>query len=255
MSGEIIDDLVILGRSHPEPIKDGRHTVCVGGYSPTQGYIRLYPTQMGMKELTRWNIVSVEVVHDGDDHREESYKIEGSKEEWDDLDDKVEKVGRLEKSEQIKLTHDLAVDCPSKLSDNRISLGMVKPAVVHDIDIRTTDSGPIQMDLTGRKLMGKNDFDQKLYIDYECEDCGQKTSHEQHVIEWGVYEFWKKHDDPDGVIDALGLRNDDTVNYFFVGNLRHHPTAYILISVMRFKRSDVLSAGVRPDGQFGLKDF
>jgi len=210
---------------------------------------------MGMDELSRWNVVSVEVVNDGGDYRDESYKIAGSKAEWDNLNEKVEQVGRLNKEEQILLTHDLAGDCTKALNEDEVSLGMVRPGAVHDIHIQDTDASSIQIDLTGRKLMGKSDFEHKLYVDYECEDCEQKTTHSQHIIEWGVYQYWKKQDNPGGVIDALKLRDDDYENYFFVGNLRHHPTAYILISVMRFKHEDMLEAGIRPDSQQGLADF
>jgi len=256
MSTETIDDLIVLGRAHPEPISDNRrHTVCVGGYSPSEGFIRLYPTRMQMEELTRWNIVSVEVTESADDHRDESYKIAGSDEEWDRLFEKVEKVGELQKSEQIKLIDQLCGDCTAKLNEEHKSLGIVKPGQVNEVYIDEQEETPVQIDLIGRELLGKNDFSQKLYIEYECEDCGQKTPHNQHVIEWGVYEFWKKNDDPTGVIDALHMNDDDWSHYFFVGNLRHQPTAYIIISVIRFKQSDMIDAGVRPEQQKGLSDF
>ena len=32
-----IDDLIILGRSVPVEIRNGRRPICVGGYSPTFG--------------------------------------------------------------------------------------------------------------------------------------------------------------------------------------------------------------------------
>jgi hypothetical protein len=210
---------------------------------------------MGMDELARWNVVSVEVTDSDTDHRDESYKIAGSKTDWDHLFRKVEKVDELSKHEQIQLTDRLSGDCRVDLNENRISLGMVKPAQVNSIDLKPIEETPTQVDLSGRKLVGKNDFAQKLYINYECEGCKQKTPHNQHVIEWGVYEFWKKHEDPEGVIDALRLNDDSYSNYFFIGNLHHQPTAYIIISVLRFKESDMSKAGVRPQGQAGLSGF
>jgi hypothetical protein len=41
----IINDLIILGRACPEPLKDGRVTVCLAGWSEEYGFIRLYPTR------------------------------------------------------------------------------------------------------------------------------------------------------------------------------------------------------------------
>lgn len=77
--------MVILGRSAPERLRDGRETVCVVGYNSDLGLIRLYPTRWDCKQLKRWNIVGVPALKNPDDPREESYKIEGSKRDWDRL--------------------------------------------------------------------------------------------------------------------------------------------------------------------------
>ena len=51
-----IDDLIILGRSGPSYMSDGRHTVCVGGYSPSQeSFIRIYPTKISNDKMERKN--------------------------------------------------------------------------------------------------------------------------------------------------------------------------------------------------------
>lgn len=123
-SPQRIDDLVVLGRAAPEPIADGRHTVCLGGYSETVGYVRLYPTQKRMTQCRRWNVVSVPVEHAApDDPRDESYKIQGSKADWDQLHTKIKKVGRLSKPEQIQLVNRLANDCTGRLNKSHTSLG------------------------------------------------------------------------------------------------------------------------------------
>lgn len=250
-----IDDLIVLGRSHPEPIRDGRHTVCLGGYSPTHGYVRLYPTRMRMGELKRWNIVSVPVEWDAEDNRDESYKIAGSREDWDSLHEKIEKVGELNYGERYKLMQELATDCRERLNNNKQSLGLVTPKEIRDAYLDPTETETIQTDLTGNKLIGKNEFDHKLYVDYECVNCTQKTGHSQHVIEWGVYQYWKNYDDPEGVIDALHLKDDDYEKFFFLGNLRHQRTAYVIISITRFKKDKLLRHGVKPEGQSGIGDW
>jgi hypothetical protein len=200
-------------------------------------------------------VVSVEVTKSDTDHRDESYKIAGSREEWDKLFKKVNKVDELSKPDRIRLVEKLSGDCTSVLNENHVSLGMVKPDEVHSINVKDIGETPTQIDLSGRKLRGKNDFDQKLYVEYECKGCKQKTPHSQHVIEWGVYEYWKKNEDPTGVVEALRLNDDSYSNYFFVGNLHHQPTAYIIISVLRFKEADMANAGVRPQDQSGLDEF
>ena len=55
-----IDDLIILGRSVPTEMRNGRRTICVGGYSPTYGFIRLYPTFYDF-DISRWSIIEVKV--------------------------------------------------------------------------------------------------------------------------------------------------------------------------------------------------
>ena len=261
-NSKVIDDLIVLGRAAPEQMQDGRETVCVGGYSPSEGYVRLYPTKPWMDELSRWNVVSVPVKRDeSHDTRDESYKIAGSNQEWDSLHEKVDQVGRLDKSEQIELTHELAGDCRERLNENHISLGIVEPepsfnAYLKDLD--NEDDDTVQKTLQGglkASVKEKNDYEKKLYLKYRCDDCDQKTPHDQSTIEWGVYRYWDKNDDFEGVIDALRLNNDSWKHYFFIGTLNHHRTAYVVISVLRFKRSDMRSNGIRVGDQSGLGQF
>ena len=73
----IIDDLIILGRACPEPLKNGRVTVCLGGWSDKFGFVRLYPTRSDIR-WKRWDIVRVDVERNPSDTRVESWKIAGS---------------------------------------------------------------------------------------------------------------------------------------------------------------------------------
>lgn len=257
MSEEIdkVRDLIILGRTAPEPIRDGRHTVCLGGYSESHGYIRLYPTQRWMENCERWNIVSVPVEEPMHDTRDESYKIRGSKKDWGNLHKKIKYVDTLPKTKQIQLVDELAGDCTIRLNENRVSLGMVEPGEIIDVYIEENEDTTIQMDLGMNERKGKKDYPQKLYIKYRCQNCSAKTYHDQHTIEWGVYRYWDKHDDVEGVIDALGFNDANMNHYFFVGNLNHEREAYIIISILRFSDEDMIDAGVTPQGQGTLSHW
>lgn len=213
-----IDDLIVLGRAGPEPIKDGRHTVCLGGYSQTEGYIRLYPTQRWMRQLKRWNMISVPV--ESGDYRNESYKIAGSKNDWGNLGGKVEEKGRLNKRERIQLIDDLSSACPNKLNDNHQSLGIVNPENIKDVYLKENPDPTHQIDLYGNSRKSKNDYPYKLYIDYVCEECEATNGHSQHCIEWGIYRYWDKNENPEGVIDALRIVDKDWKSYLFIGNLK-----------------------------------
>lgn len=236
--GEIIDDLIVLGRAGPELISDGRHTICLGGWSPTRGFIRIYPTHM-YSEAQRWNVIQLPV-ENRDDYRNESWKIEGSKDEWDNLHEKINRTDQLTRDEQIKLIENLPKTCPSKLNKQEESLGIVKPNEITDAYLeKVNDREEIQQDLQGHDLKSKNSYKHKLYIRYTCSGCDAKQGyHEQHVMEWGIYKWWDKNpDQAEQIIDNLRLFDDEWNKHFFVGNLKNHPTSYVIISVIRFKKS------------------
>lgn len=242
-STDTIDDLIVLGRAGPELIADGRHTVCLGGWSDTKGFVRLYPTHL-YSSAKRWNVIKVPVEQDDShDWRDESWKIVGSKEEWDTLYEKVEEVGRLERHEAIDLIKDIPKTCPMQLNEDEKSMGIVEPEEIHDAYLEPVkDPEPIQADLSGNELRSKKSYPHKLYIEYTCKDCAAKGRHRQHCIEWGIYRFWDTVPDapPDQVIDNLHLLDDDWKKFFFVGNQHHHPTSFIVISVIRWKRNQML---------------
>lgn len=237
-----IDDLVVLGRAAPELIGDGRHTVCLGGWSESKGFVRLYPTHL-YSDANRWNVIKVPVEQDpSHDWRDESWKIVGSKGEWDTLYQKVEEIDQLERHEQIDLIQDLPKTCPITLNEEEKSMGLVDPLEIHDAFLEpVADPAPIQSDLTGTELKSKNSYPHKLYIKYTCKDCAAKGRHRQHCIEWGIYRFWDTNPDapPEQVIDNLRLLDDDWKNFLFVGNQHNHPTSFIVISVIRWKKDDM----------------
>lgn len=240
---EIIDDLVVLGRAGPELIEDeGRHTVCLGGWSESKGYVRLYPTHK-YSNANRWNIIKVPALQDkAHDYRDESWKIEGSKADWDQLYEKIEKVDELSRGEAIELAQRLPKTCRNKLNEKKQSLGLVEPEEIHDVYLEPVDNpDPVATDLQGNQLKSKSNYPHKLYIEYTCSNCEAKDGHRQHCIEWGIFRFWDNHKDrdPEEVIDALHLFDDDYKKYFFIGNMHNHPTSYIIISVLRWKKEDV----------------
>jgi len=121
-----IDDLIILGQSSPDTMKDGRLSVCTAGYSPTHGFIRLYPTRMD-SSFRMWDIVSVPVERNPQDARAESWKIQGSKAEWDSLGDIITVTGSLHQKRKLSLIDSLLSGCVFDIRDQGRSLGIVKP--------------------------------------------------------------------------------------------------------------------------------
>ncbi|WP_436929204.1 hypothetical protein [Halosimplex halobium] len=234
-----------MGRAGPELISDGRHTVCLGGWSDSKGFVRIYPTHLYTNQAKRWNVIKVPAEQDkSHDWRDESWKIQGSKEDWDDLYEKVEEVDRLSREDQIQLTKDMPKTCPNKLNDEKKSMGLVEPEEIHNVSLKPVeDPDPIQTDMQGHELKSKGSYPQKLYIEYTCSDCHAKGNHNQHCIEWGIFRYWDKNpDNPEGVIDALRLRDDDYKKFFFVGNQKNNPTGFIIISILRWKKDEMLQS-------------
>jgi len=247
LTKQIIEDLVILGRACPEPLKDGRVTVCLAGHSNTLGFVRLYPTRPDL-DAHRWDIIKVEVERTERDTRKESWKIAGSNAEWDVLSERVEVVGKLKNVQQRKtLVASLTDDCINFLNDDKRSLGIIKPKVIHNTYLKDNPSydTPFQM---GFKFFTefddwkvKRDFEVEPHVVYTCPNCqtvGQK--HDQQILEWGIYAwFLKEPDIKEQVWDNLGITDPSREIYFLVGNQFKYRNSFMVISVLRFPKGDV----------------
>lgn len=233
---KLLDDLIVLGRACPEPLKDGRITVCLGGYSPTLGFVRLYPTRTDT-HWRRWDIVRVIVEKDDRDTRKESWKIAGSRTQWNDLSSKIEVIDHFPQGKWRDFVGNLVDGCVQDINTACRSLGIVKP----DIMKRYFGNNPLYGQMFQSTLPGlgestkvKRDFPVEPRVEYRCSGCRIKGSHNQKVLEWGFYEWIRKN--PDNVDQVWENAQFDSSNYdiyFFVGNQFKHRTSFIIISVLR----------------------
>lgn len=235
----IIDDLIVLGRACPEPIKDGRITVCLGGYSPTKGFIRLYPTRANM-DINRWAIIRVEVEKDSRDTRKESWKIAGSQTDWDNLHTRVERTGELPRKERLPLVHSLVIGCVKEINDAHNSLGIVKPTIERTYFRTNAKFGQLFQDAFPgfrEDVKIKRDFPYEPRVQYRCSQCQTKRLHDQQILEWGFFRWFEKHpDEYEQVWENARFGFPDYDMYFFVGNQAQHRTSFLVISVLRFKK-------------------
>lgn len=177
----LIDDLIVLGRAVPEPLRDGRVTVCLAGWSEKLGFVRLYPTRHDM-QFRRWDIIKVPVEKNNRDTREESWKIAGSRDEWDTLTAKVEKVGRLDSNEgQRNLIGNLCDPSVTYINDQRRSLGIIHPYVIQTYFRDNPKYGQLyQQGLPGFTQLGsvqvKRDFPDEPRVKYTCPDVMNQTN-------------------------------------------------------------------------------
>ena len=73
------DNIIVIGTAEPDELSDGRKTVCTVGYHPDHGLMRIYPVPPDTP-MKRWNVVKIPLEKNTSDSREESWKMQGSKE-------------------------------------------------------------------------------------------------------------------------------------------------------------------------------
>jgi hypothetical protein len=230
-----IDDLVVLGRSSPDTMKDNRVSVCVAGYSPSCGFIRLYPTRLD-SPLKAWNIVSVPVERNDQDARAESWKIQGSKSDWSLLSDKIQVVGQVDKKDRLPLVAPLVSGCVLNLNDEKRSLGMVKPVSKRCYFADREDYDPsIQMTLLGTVMISdKHKYGLQPRVEYECSQCKATGKHDQQILDWGVYEWLRKNPgEEEKVWENLFWKEKQQEILFLVGNQARHLSSFMVVSILR----------------------
>jgi hypothetical protein len=237
----LIDDLIVLGRACPEPLKDGRVTVCLAGWSEKHGFIRLYPTRPNFS-CSRWDIIKADVERNERDTRAESRKIVGSKNEWETLADKIEVVGHVKKPDQRRnLAGNLCDPSVDFINNQKRSLGIVRPSVIRTyISENPRYDEPFQLGLPAMtefsQTQVKRDFPFEPRVVYTCPDDPESaTKHHQQVLEWGFYRwFFKEPGKEEQVWENAGFGSKNTDIYFLVGNMVRHRNSFMVISVLRF---------------------
>jgi hypothetical protein len=239
----VIDDLIVLGRGCPEEIRNGRRTICVAGFSASRGFIRIYPTRWD-SPLKRWSIIKVPVerpIRPKFNGRPESWKIIGSKREWRRLSDKIEVVGEFPRKKRARLISSLIDGCVEEIYDSGRTLGIIKPTILeHYFEEQKDFTKFVQKTLDGRfRVKIKSEYPIEPRIKYACSDCKVgRGFHDQQLIEWGVFEWLrKKPTNVEQVWENLHLDDEEWEKYFLVGNMYQYPTAFLIISVIRWKKS------------------
>jgi hypothetical protein len=221
---ETVDDLVVLGQAVPERLKDGRTTVCLGGWSPTRGFIRIYPTRLRM-DIHRWDVIRVEVEHNKRDSRPESWKIVGSEKDWDRLYQHVERIGRIENHyEQRQIVVDNISPCVNSINVARKSLGIIRPARIEKAYFGSNKQygKPYQRLLftadAEEWARTKHDYPYEPRLRYVCSGCTARRYHDQKVLEWGFFEWMRKHPERmEQVWENVKLYSEKHEIYLFEG--------------------------------------
>lgn len=222
----IIDDFVMLGRTEPQQTRNSGVTVCSAGYSPTLGqFIRVYPIAIH-HHVPRWSVCRIEVERTSD-ARSESWSLRNGS---------IELLRTLSEREQQQLKTELFAQRSAsirELNQQRRSLGVLAPTQLHGAwrsrEQAARDYVQLEMDIDTRT--------QQLYHPDETptlhilnEDHSRNTL---QLRDWGCVEFMRKYVQTgrhrkDELWDALHIHKPQLV---FVGNMRHHPTSWLAISI------------------------
>lgn len=240
----IIDDFLVLGNAVPDELKDGRKTVCVAGFSKKLGLIRIYPVPP-KAPMRRWNIVEVPLERNSQDTREESWKIQGSKSEWDTLDTKIVVKGRIDRDEQINLIDEVlnspyGYSCVEELNEQKKSLGLIKPEILScQFENREKYDDSVQITLTSPTAFKTiKSYKDQPRITYRCSGCKLEKPHDQQVLEWGIYEWMRQNpNNQNDVWENLHIMDKEYEKMFLVGNQARRRNAFMIISIFRHKRN------------------
>ncbi len=241
-----INDLVILGRACPEPLKDGRVTVCLAGWSATFGFVRLYPTRFDML-FKQWDVIKVDVELNERDTRLESWKILGSKNEWESLAQKAKVTGNVDSPNvRRNILGNLTDNCVMQINNEKRSLGIVQPTILQSYFKDNDDYHKLFQlglpDLTELdEVMVKRDFPQEPRLIYRCPEClTSNQQHDQQVLEWGFYEWIRKNPDKKEQVWENAKINDPDYNiYLLVGNQARYRNSFMVISVLRVAKGNI----------------
>lgn len=238
-----IKDLIVLGTAVPDETSDHRKTVCLAGYSPEHGLVRVYPVPP-QAVVNRWSCVEIPLEQNPQDTRKESWKIQGSQSEWSHLQSKIQHHGTITRKQQVELVHRLhnefGVGCIQDLNIKRQSLGLIKPSILEcKFTSRENYERQIQTNLDCKiPFLTIHNYDIQPRMTYQCSNCKQKNPHDQQILEWGIYEWMRKNpNNKDQIWENLKLYDSRYDISFLVGNMARYRNSFLIVSIFRFKTS------------------
>jgi hypothetical protein len=237
----VIEDLVILGTTVPEPSKRSARTfVCSAGVSrELRQLIRVYP--LAVREIPRrWHIYTVTLERSPHDSRIESWTIAGDRSErfhWR-INQRFREEGKVPVGQRADLLESFRVDSIASANERRQSLALIHPLSRPVLEFTANaehDEDSPEMELFSmpslRQPVAKR-FAYKPYLRFEDE----RGSHRLQLRDWGTYEFMRKHGDArrNELGDWLHLSDASSL---LVGNMANRRNVWLVISVLGHVRA------------------
>lgn len=231
----ILDDFVMLGKTVPETVSDGRQFVCTAGFSfELKQPIRVYPmARIGCPP--RWSMSRLPLERNPKDSRYESWKIRGDRKPG--MHDRINSViTPIEKAisaeRQREIVSALVVPSLKQANEERRSLCVLLPAAVPRVRFESGESAEMAPtpDLFGNvpDLPVKERFKWHPRLEFIDEKGDQ---HDLMLRDWGCYELMRKKGDEYGVQRLEEALNPLTAPPLLCGNFNRFRTSWLIISV------------------------
>jgi hypothetical protein len=237
----ICEDFVMLGKTVPEPNSDRRVFVCSAGVSrEMDGLLRIYPLAR-QHAPKRWTINQVPLERNPKDSRKESWKLQGDRSLG--AHERINVIFRgidvVPQSDRARLLERYVVKSIAEANQQRLSLGVIhpiaSPRLLFDFNPESPESPQLYMFDDFRATAP--DAGAKRFSFIPRVQFGDADGiHSLTLRDWGCFEFMRKYGDArrHELSTALGL---DAECSLLIGNLNHHRTGWLVISVLR---------GIRP---------
>jgi len=243
----VMRDVVMLGMTVPSLLKDGRRSICAAAYHADHGLIRIYPCTAAMK-LSRWNVYDFDLERNPKDNRHESWKLTHSEQYSSSKLAPIQTKKITKPEDKLSILSSLVVDCVSEVNDVRGSLCVVRPQTIIKTSFRENQPAQTKSDMFGfvdSWLNTKSDYSHSPSIEFSCSDSC-RIHHKMTVLEWGAYEWMRKHPgDGDRYWSNTNINKDGYETFLLLGNQANRRTSFIVINVICIKTGKALAIDSR----------
>jgi hypothetical protein len=237
----ILDDFVMLGTTVPEPNSSGRVFVCSAGVSnEVRRLIRIYPLARRAAPR-RWGMYRVPIQRNPKDYRDESFQLQGNRAAGahEQINEQFEyRQQQMSEGSRAHLLSRYVVGSIQDANDRRLSLAIIQPSDLElAFDDNTQPSREPELtlfDAEDEEESGAKRFPLMPRIRFG-DDRGE---HNLMLRDWGAFELQRKNG-PDYLREHLAKALHLTsASSLLVGNMRDHPTSWLVISVLNGIREE-----------------
>jgi hypothetical protein len=214
MRAPLTVEAVLVARTMPEPNSNNELGVCSVWYSEAIGLFRVYPLEV-RNNIKVWDVCVLKLTRSSKDHRYESWKAVES----------PTKVGREDRLNVIcrLVEHPTSI---ARLNNRRASLGIIVP---------TSMTFRFEVDHNPLASAGRRSMRYRPRVDFTDHDDEGTHQHRLAYNSWDAAEFVRKFVDegkraPGELWDAMRVDASDRATALLVGNLRDHPTSWLVIN-------------------------